>query len=317
MNIVILDGHTTNPGDVSWQPLEDIGPCRIYPRTPPDQVVKRAGGAEILITNKVPVDREIIRQLPALKYIGVLATGYNVVDLPAAREREIIVTNVPGYCTDSVVQLVFGLIFELTRRVGYHAGTVRKGRWTRSRDFCYWDFPQIELKDKVMGIFGCGTIGGMVARAAAVFGMKVLAYDVCPPQLKDLPVRRVEINTLLAESDFLSLHAPLTGETRGIINACTLARMKRSAFLINTSRGPVVNEPDLADALNRGLIAGAGLDVLSSEPPGADNPLLRAKNCLITPHIAWASQEARQRLIHQAARNITAFLQKRPVNVVN
>lgn len=317
MKIVILDSYTTNPGDVIWEPIISLGDCQIYHRTLPDQVYERSKDAKILITNKVVLDKEMIDRLTSLQYIGVIATGYNVVDLKAARKRGIPITNIPNYCTDSVVQMVFALILELTRHVGHHANTVKEGRWVSNRDFCYWDFPQIDLKDKTLGIFGCGTIGKAVARVGIAFGMRVITYDICKQPLEGLDIEQVDFNTLFSQSDIISLHSPLTKETKGIINSSTISMMKKTAYLINTARGPLINEQDLADALNRGLIAGAGLDVLSTEPPADHNPLLKAENCYITPHIAWASQEARQWLIDLAAKNIKAFIQGNPINVVN
>jgi len=315
MKIVVLDGYTMNPGDLSWEGLERLGECTVYDRTPPEKVVERAAGAEIILTNKVPFDRERLARLPALKYIGVLATGYNIIDTAAARERGIVVTNVPTYATQSVAQLVFALVLELAHHAGDHSRGVHESRWTRSPDFCYWDWPLVELDGLVMGIVGFGRIGRAVADMARAFGMKVLAHDAAaPPQTG---AESVDLETLFRRSDVVSLHCPLTPETEDLVNAKRLALMKPTALLINTSRGPVVNERDLADALNTGRIAGAGLDVLSTEPPKADNPLLGAKNCILTPHIAWATRAARERLMKTVVANVRAFLAGRPQNVVN
>jgi len=317
VNIVVLDGYTLNPGDLSWDGLRALGECDIYDRTPPELVVERARGAEAVLTNKVIVGREQMEQLPDLRYIGVLATGYNIVDTAAARERGIPVTNVPEYGTRSVAQMTFALLLELTQHVGHHARTVRDGRWTRSPDFCYWAYPLIELADRTMGIVGIGRIGRAVAELALAFGMQVLAYDVNTPANLPEGIRMTDLETLLRESDVVSLHCPLTAENQGVIDRERLALMKPTAFLINTSRGPLVVARDLADALNAGRLAGAGVDVLPVEPPPADNPLLTAKNCLVTPHIAWATGAARARLMATVVDNLRAFLAGKPRNVVN
>ena len=316
MKIVVLDGYTLNPGDLTWQPLLDLGTCQIYERTPPSETVARAKGAEIVLTNKVIFDREILSQLPDLKYIGILATGINVVDIPAAKERGIVVTNVPAYSTASVVQLTFALLLELTHQVGHHAGSVRGGGWVKSKDFAYWDFPLIELAGLTMGLVGFGAIAQGVARAAQAFGMNVIATRRGDRPAEVPGVEMVDMETLFRRSDVLSVHCPLTPETKDLVNAARLGLMKKSAYVLNTSRGPVIQEADLADALNAGVIAGAGLDVLSTEPPKADNPLLSAKNCLITPHIAWASRAARTRLAGVVVANIKAFMDGQPQNVV-
>jgi glycerate dehydrogenase len=316
MRIVVLDGHTLNPGDLSWDGLRAFGPCEIHPRTPPELVVERSRQADILITNKVVLSREVIGQLPQLKYIGVLATGYNIVDVAAARQRGIPVANVPTYGTRSVAEMVFAHILNLTFHVGQHAHGVREGRWTRSADFCYWDFPLTELAGKTLGIVGFGRIGRAVARVAAGFEMRVLAYDAMPIAAEE-GVESVDLETLFRRSDVISLHCPLSPQTERLVSAERLGLMKPTAFLINTSRGPLVDEQALADALNAGRIAGAGLDVLPVEPPPAEQPLLHAKNCHITPHIAWATQAARQRLLDTAVANIRAFLDGRAQNVVN
>lgn len=317
MLIVVLDGYTLNPGDLSWDGLSALGDCVVHERTAPADVVARAQDAQVVFTNKTVLDGDALRSLPKLRYIGVLATGYNVVDVRAARERNIIVTNVPAYGTHSVAQHVFALLLELTQHVGHHAGTIREGRWSSSPDFCYWDYPLVELEGLTMGIIGLGRIGRAVAGLADAFRMKVLAYDVHPPVVPPPGVRLVDLDTISAESDVISLHCPLTDENRGFVDARRLATMKPSAFLINTSRGLLVNEGDLAAALNAGRIAGAGLDVLAVEPPPADNPLLTARNCCITPHIAWATRAARERLMHIAVENLRVFLGGHPVNVVN
>jgi len=316
MKIVLLDAHTANPGDVSWAPLEAIAPCTIHPRTPLAETVARCAGAEAVITNKSPLTREVIAALPALKYIGVTATGYNVVDVAAAKERGIVVTNVPGYSSPAVAQLVFALLLELTNHVGHHAQTVRDGRWTTCPDFCYWDHPIIELSGRTLGIIGYGDIGSAVARIGLAFGMKVLAtkrdWKTPPPE----GVQAASIDEVFAGSDAISLHCPLTDATKHLVCERTLALMQPTAFLINTGRGPLVDEAALAAALNADRIAGAGLDVLSLEPPKEGSPLFAAKNCLVTPHIGWASREARARLIAITAANLRAFLDGKPVNVV-
>ena len=316
MNLCILDGFTLNPGDLNWDEFKSLGACTIHDRTPPDQVLARAVGADIVLTNKTVLTREQIGRLPNLRYIGVLATGTNVVDLAAARERSIPVTNVPAYGTKSVAQATFALLLELAHRAGHHAQTVRDGKWTGGAEWCYWDFPLVELDGLTMGVVGFGRIGRAVAELAQVFGMKVLAHTA---SAKSAPafVRFTDLDSLFRESDVVSLHCPLTPQTKDLVNAKRLALMKPSAFLLNTSRGLLVDEPALADALNAGRIAGASLDVLSVEPPLADNPLLRARNCIITPHNAWATRAARARLMHIAAENVRAFLAGKPHNVVN
>ncbi len=316
MKIVLLDAHTANPGDVSWEPLTAIAECAFHDRTPVAETAARCAGAEVIITNKAPVTREIIAALPDLKYIGVTATGYNIVDVAAAKERGIIVTNVPGYGSPAVAQLVFALLLELANHVGHHAGTVADGRWQACPDFSYWDHPIIELSGRTLGIIGYGDIGSTVARIATAFGMKVLAskrdWKTPPPD----GVTPASIDEIFAQSDAISLHCPLTDATKFLVNERTLGLMKKSAFLINTGRGPLVDEAALAQALNDSRIAGAGLDVLSVEPPKDGNPLIGAKNCLVTPHIGWASREARVRLIAATAANIQAWQDGKPVNVV-
>ena len=315
MRIVVLDGFTLNPGDLSWDELKTLGACDIYERSAPGEVLQRAANAEILLTNKTVLGHEEIETLPNLRYIGVLATGTNVVDLAAARERGITVTNVPAYSTKSVAQAAFALLLELTHHVGDHAQGVRAGKWARSTDWCYWDYPLVELDGLAMGIIGFGRIGGAVGELAAAFGMKVLA-NLHTPKPLPLFVQPVSLETLFRQSDVVSLHCPLTSETQQLVNARRLSWMKPSAFLLNTSRGPLVDEVALAEALNSGRIAGAGLDVLSAEPPSADNPLLTAKNCIITPHLAWGTRTARSRLMKVAVENVRRFLENKPQNVV-
>jgi glycerate dehydrogenase len=316
MNIVVLDGFTLNPGDLTWEELASLGPCAVYDRTPPAQVVRRAADAEIVLTNKTELGADHLERLPRLKYIGVLATGTNVVDLRAARARGIPVTNVPTYGTKAVAQMTFALILELAHHVGHHSRTVREGRWTKSVDWCYWDYPLIELDGLTLGIVGFGRIGRAVGELGAAFGLQVLA---CDPAAAAAPtaVRLVELEAIFRESDVVSLHCPLTPQTARLVNAQRLSLMKPTAFVINTSRGPLVDEPALAAALNAGRIAGAAVDVLSREPPPPDNPLLAAKNCLITPHLAWATRAARARLMKIALENVRAFLQGKPQHVVN
>jgi glycerate dehydrogenase len=318
MKIVVLDGHTLNPGDLTWDRIMTLGQVVLYDRTPGDKIIERSGGAEILLTNKTPLSEDIINELPSLKYIGVLATGYNNVDTETAKKRDIIVTNIPAYSTSSVAQMTFALLLELCHHVQRHSDSVIDGRWTKSEDFCYWDFPLIELTGKSIGIIGFGNIGSKVGDIASTFGMNVIGASIPETdQSHRKNFRWAEIPDLLEQADVVSIHCPLSPETKGIINAETLKRMKKSAFLLNTSRGPIVVDQDLADALNYGVIAGAGLDVLSVEPPSKDNPLLKAKNCIITPHIAWATKEARARLMDIAINNLSAFISGTPVNVVN
>lgn len=317
MNIAVLDGYTLNPGDLSWDELKALGPCEIFDRTPPDEIAARAAHAEIAITNKAVLHRPQIEAMPRLKYIGVTATGYNIVDVAAAKERGVIVTNVPAYGTRSVAQHTFALLLELTQHAGHHAQTVRDGRWVRSPDWCYWDHPLVELDGLTLGIVGYGRIGQAVARLAEAFGMKVIASASSSGRKREANVAVVDLEYLFSESDVVSLHCPLTPETKHLVNAQRLARMKPTSFLLNTSRGPLVDEAALADALNSGRIDGAAMDVLSVEPPPADNPLLSAKNCLITPHIAWATRAARARLMRTAVDNVRAFLAGNPQNVVS
>ena len=317
MKIVVVDGYTLNPGDLSWEDLRALGECEIYERSTDEELLARSAEAEILLTNKMEVRGRHVERLQKLRYIGVTATGYNIVDVAAARERGIIVTNVPAYGTASVAQMTFALLLELCHRTGHHAQTVSDGRWAKSSDFCYWDYPLVELDGLIMGIIGLGRIGQTVARLAQAFGMKVVATGRSKP--KDLPasIAWFDLETLLRTSDVVSLHCPLTTETKQMINAQRLKLMKPTAFLLNTSRGPLIDESALAAALQAGQIAGAGLDVLSVEPPAADNPLYQAPNCFITPHISWATRAARSRLMGVAVENVAAFIGGKPQNVVS
>jgi len=318
MKIVVLDGYTLNPGDLSWDGLRAIGEMEVFERTSHDLIVARAAGAEIVFTNKTRLTAQIFAQLSKLRYIGVLATGYDVVDVAAARERNIPVTNIPIYGTASVAQYTFALILELCHPPAIHAAATRAGEWSRYPDFSFWKTPLVELAGKTMGIIGLGRIGRRVAEIAVAMGLRVIAADEVKGAVPDWPgFRWCGVDELLAEADIVSLHCPLLPQTRGIINAASLAKMKPSAVLINTSRGPLVVDQDLADALNGGRLAGAAVDVLSVEPPPPDNPLLSARNCIVTPHIAWATKEARTRLLDTAVANLQAFLQGHPVNVVN
>jgi glycerate dehydrogenase len=315
--IVVLDGYTLNPGDLSWDGFRDLAPVDVHDRTEPANVVDRAREAEFLLTNKTPLNADILKQLPNLRYIGVLATGYNVVDVNAAKQQGVTVSNIPTYGTASVAQHVFALVLELCNHVRVHADAVRAGQWTTSKDWCFTLTPLVELADKTLGIVGFGRIGRQVGDIGHAFGMRVIAHDSVqtnPPAFAGF--RFTSLNELLEQSDIVSLHCPLFPDTQGLINATTLRHMKQTAFLINTSRGPLIVEQDLADALNGDGLAGAGLDVLSVEPP-VDNPLLRAKNCVVTPHIAWASRESRARLMQLAVGNLTAFISGQPRNVVS
>jgi glycerate dehydrogenase len=317
MKIVVLDGYCLNPGDLSWEALREFGDIVVHDRTPAAEVVSRARGAAAVLTNKTPLTAEMLAQLPDLKYIGVLATGYNVVDVNAARGQGIIATNVPTYGTASVAQFVFALLLELCHNVKLHSDAVRAGEWSNNADWSFWKSPLVELEGKTIGIVGFGRIGRRVGRIADAMGMRVIANDTYqgdPPAYEGF--RWAPLHDLLRESDVVSLHSPLFPETQGMINASTLALMKPSAFLINTSRGPLVVDQDLADALNAGRLAGAGLDVLSVEPPAATNPLLSARNCLVTPHIAWATREARARLMDTVVGNISGWTSGNPRNVI-
>ncbi len=317
MKTVVLDGYTLNPGDLTWAGMEAFGEVVVYDRTPEELVVERLRGAQVAFTNKTPIDRAAIAQLPELRFISVLATGYNIVDVDAARERGIPVTNIPTYGTYSVAQMTFAHILNLTQHVAEHAQGVAKGRWHQSVDWCYWDFPLVELAGLTLGVVGFGRIGRSSAAVGRALGMKIIAYDAYVKDSGDPAMQMVSMERLFRESDVITLHCPLTPETENLVNAERLALMKPTAFIVNTSRGPVVNNRDLADALNRGVIAGAGLDVLDVEPPSLDNPLLTAKNCYITPHISWATRSARARLMQSAVDNLAAFVAGKPINVVN
>lgn len=323
MDIVVLDGYTLNPGDISWDGLASLGNLKVYDRTAYDisganLIVERAKDADVVFTNKTPITREILARLPKLKFIGVLATGYNVVDLEAARERGIPVSNIPAYGTDAVAQMTIALLLEMCNHVGIHSQSVFKGQWTNNEDFCYWNKSLIELAGKTMGIVGFGQIGQATANIALALGMDILVNS--RSKMKELEgerVRFVDLETLFKDSDVISLHCPLTETNKGMINKGSISKMRDGVMIINTARGGLVVDEDLADALNRGKVAGAALDVVSQEPIPADNPLLKAKNCIITPHIAWAPVEARQRLMDIAVDNLRKFLEGNPINVVN
>jgi len=318
MKIVVLDGYTLNPGDLSWEGLEKLGELTVYDRTPEDKIYERSKDAEIVFTNKTPLTRETLSKLPLLKYIGVLATGYNVVDIKAAKELGITVTNIPTYGTDAVAQYVFALLLEICHHVYEHNNAVKNGEWTNCPDFCFWKYPLIELAGKTMGIIGLGRIGYRTAKLAQAFGLKVLAYDANQrKELEDENLRYASMDELLAKSDIISLHCPLTDETKNIINKDTISKMKDGVIIINTSRGPLISENDLAEALKSGKVYAAAVDVVSAEPISSTNPLLTAPNCIITPHIAWAPKESRSRLMDIAVSNLKAFLDGKPVNVVN
>jgi glycerate dehydrogenase len=316
MKIVILDGYTANPGDLSWKELEDMGSLKVYERTRPEETVTRAADADIVLTNKVIISREVMAQLPCLKYIGVLATGYNVVDIQAAHERGIVVTNVPAYSTESVAQMVFAHLLNATNRTDHYATQNRELRWTENQDFCYWDFPHMELAEKTFGIVGLGNIGQRVAEIALAFGMKVKAVTSKPADALPTGIGKADLEELLATSDVVSLHCPLTNRTRHMINPQTLQLMKPSAILINTGRGPLVDDQAVATALAEGRLSAFCADVLTEEPPKADNPLLKQPNAFITPHIAWATNEARTRLLQVVISNVKAFLDGKPQNIV-
>ena len=320
MKIVVLDGYTLNPGDLDWGGIEQYGTCTIHERTDqaPQVVIDTIGDAEIVFTNKTLLPREVLEQVPSVKYIGVLATGFNVVDVKAATEHGIVVTNIPIYGTAAVAQFSLALILELCHHIGSHSDAVKRGDWTKSQDFCFWNYPLIELAGKTMGCIGFGRIGQATARIAEAFGLRVLAYNRSQdPALVSEACQYASLDEVFAKSDFVSLHCPLTPETRNMINKDTIAKMKDGVMVINTSRGPLIAERDLADALESGKVAGAAVDVVSEEPIAADNPLLKAKNCLITPHIAWAPEESRKRLMDVAVDNLGAFLKGTPINVVN
>lgn len=320
MKIVVLDGIVENPGDLSWEGFERLGELTVYDRTPyhdTEEIIRRIGDASAVITNKVPITEEIFTACPGIRYVGVLATGYNIIDVKAAAKRGIAVTNIPGYSTETVAQHTFALLLELCAHVGAHDQAVKAGRWSACPDFCFWDFPLMELHGKTMGLIGFGKIGQAVARIAQAFGMEVLVYNrTVRPELETEHVRFTDLPTVLKEADVLSLHCPLFPETEGIINRERIDCMKDGAFLINTSRGPLIVEADVADALNAGKLGGAAMDVVAKEPMDPHSPLLTAKNCVITPHIAWAAREARQRLMDIAVGNLEAFCQGKPCNTV-
>lgn len=316
MKIVVLDGATLSGDDLSWEGLQALGDCTVYERTPAELTVSRAQGAQIVLTNKVVLDAATLAQLPELRYVGVLATGVNVVDVAAAKAHGIVVTNVPGYSTPSVVQMTFALLFELTNRVGLHAELNRSGRWSAAPDFCYWQTPQVEIAGLTLGIIGYGAIGRGVAQVGRAFGMKILVHTRSPEKIGEPALPCVDLETLLARSDVVSLHCPLTEATRQLIDAPRLAMMQPSAWLLNTGRGQLIDESALASALATGTIAGAGLDTLATEPPSSDHPLLAAPNCVVTPHIAWATGAARQRLLATVLDNLRAYLHGTPQNRV-
>lgn len=317
MKIVILDGYTLNPGDLDWGPLQALGQVEIYDRSAPDEVVERSKGARIVLTNKVKITRQMMEQLPELHYIGVMATGFDIVDTQAATDHGITVTNVKGYSTDAVAQHTFALLLTLVNRVETHSDLVLDGEWAKSKDFTFRETPLFEIAGKTMGLVGLGDIGQKVADIAMAFGMKVIAYRRNPAKTSDPNIEMVPLDEIFAQSDVVSLHLPLSPDTSGMVDRERLRAMKNTAYLINTARGALINEPDLAEALNNQLIAGAGLDVLSTEPPSQDNPLLHARNCVITPHIAWSLREARERLIGLIRENIEAYLAGQPINKVN
>ena len=317
MKIVILDGYTENPGDLSWEELAKLGELTVYDRTPAEEIVNRIGDAEIVITNKTPISRATMDTCPNIRYIAVLATGYNVVDVNAAKEKGIPVSNVPTYGTAAVGQFAIAMLLEICHHVAHHSETVYAGKWNSCVDWCYWDYPLIELDGKTMGIIGFGRIGQTTGKIAKAMGMKILAYDNFQSESGKAIGEYVELDTLLANSDVIALHCPLFPETEGIINKDTIAKMKDGVILLNNSRGPLIVEQDVADALNSGKIFAAALDVVSTEPIRNDNPLLKAKNCLITPHISWAPKESRQRIMDCTVSNVAAFLSGTPANVVN
>ena len=320
MKIVVLDGYILNPGDLSWSGIEAFGELIVHDRTDfsPEKVVETIGDAEIIFTNKTPLSKEVLKKVPSVKYIGVLATGYNVVDTEAAKELGISVTNIPTYGTTAVAQFTLALLLELCHHIGEHSRAVFNGDWSKSIDFCFWNYPLIELAGKTMGLIGFGRIGQATAKVAQAFGLNILAYDTNKNMdLESETCKYATLDELLAKSDIISLHCPLFDSTKGIINKNNISKMKDSVMIINTSRGPLVVEEDLRDALNSGKVAGAAVDVVSFEPIAADNPLLKAKNCIITPHIAWAPKESRTRLMNTATENLKAFISGSPVNVVN
>jgi glycerate dehydrogenase len=320
MKIVVLDGYTLNPGDLSWDEIEQFGELTVHDRTgfATENIVKTIGDAEIIFTNKTPLTKDILEKAPSVKYIGVLATGYNVVDTESAKELGIKVTNVPTYGTTAVAQFTFAMLLEMCHHIWSHSEAVKKGDWTKSTDFCFWNYPLIELAGKTMGLIGFGRIGQATAQIAQAFGLNVLAFDSYKnPNLESETCRYASLDELLANSDIISLHCPLFDSTKGIINKNNISKMKDGVMIINTSRGPLIVEQDLCDALNSGKVGGAAVDVVSSEPISMSNPLLNAKNCIITPHIAWAPKESRFRLMNTAVENLRAFLNGTPINIVN
>lgn len=318
MKIVVLDGYTLNPGDISWEGLEALGEVTVYDRTKPEDVVARIGDAEAVYTNKTPITKEVLDACPGVKFIGVLATGYNIVDIEAAKEKNIVVSNIPTYGTAAVSQFAIALLLELCHHIGEHSDAVKAGEWSNNADWCFWKYPLVELAGKTMGIIGFGRIGQDTGKIAQALGMKVLAYDAYQkPELESETCKYADLDTLFAESDVISLHCPLFPSTQGIINKENIAKMKDGVMIINDSRGPLIVEEDLRDALNSGKVAGAAVDVVSTEPIQMDNPLLSAKNCIITPHIAWAPKESRQRLMNIAVENLECFQNGKPQNVVN
>lgn len=317
MKIVVLDGYGLNPGDLSWDEMGQLGELVVYDRTTPEEVIERAADADVILTNKVALKSKEMDALSKLKYIGVLATGYNIIDTDYAKSKGIIVTNIPAYSTDSVAQMTFAHILNITNRIEHYADQTRKGQWSRNKDFCYWDTPLVELAGKTIGIVGLGAIGFKVARVALEFGMDVFAFT--SKNAADLPegIRKTTLEGLLAISDVLTLHCPLNNETRKMINAESLGKMKKGAILINTGRGPLVDEQAVADALESGQLGAYGTDVMSAEPPAIDNPILKAPNAYVTPHVAWATFEARTRLMGIAVNNVKTFIEGNPVHIVN
>ena len=320
MKIVVLDGYTLNPGDITWERIKQLGECTVHDRTSLtdlQEVIDRIGEAEIVFTNKTPLPAEVLERCPQIKYIGVLATGYNVVDVKKANEQGIVVTNIPSYGTAAVGQFAIALLLEICHHIGYHDKAVHAGKWEENPDWCFWDYPLIELAGKTMGIIGYGRIGQVTGHIAQALGMTVLAYDAYPnKELESETCRYADLDAVLSKSDVVALHCPLFPETEGIINKENISKMKDGVIILNNSRGPLIKEQDLADALNSGKVAAAGLDVVSTEPIKGDNPLLKAKNCIITPHISWAPKESRQRLMDIAAENLEAFLGGKPINEV-
>ena len=320
MKIVVLDGYTENPGDLSWEGLKALGELTVYDRTPVndnEEILKRIGGAEVVFTNKTPLRKEVLAKCPGLRFISVLATGYNVVDIAYAKEKGIPVSNIPTYGTDSVGQFAIALLLEICHHIGHHDRVVHEGKWEHNADWCFWDYPLIELAGKTLGVIGFGRIGQRTGAIAQALKMKVLAFDAHPNDAGRALAEYVSLEELLAQSDVIALHCPLFPDTEGIINKDNIAKMKDGVIILNNSRGPLIVEQDLAEALNSGKVAAAGVDVVSTEPIKGDNPLLKAKNCLITPHMSWAPKESRQRIMDMSVENVKAYLAGKPVNVVN